>query len=124
MQLELGRVADAECWREVLEGAREVASVEGLKEVSYQIDVPGSVLSNALSERERHALKAQHLPYFVRADRSGRIIAALAKHGGYELQRSRSLTPEERLARYEEALSSLPVEIARLVRERAFGRSK
>jgi hypothetical protein len=121
-QLVIGGVGDSQCWRDVLDGIREITAVQGVKEIAYGCDIAPSMVSNANAERERTEWKAKHLPYFIRNDPSGRIVRALATHGGLDVTPARQMTPEEKLARYEEAISKLPTEMSRGIREMAFGK--
>jgi hypothetical protein len=122
MQLEIARFTDGQCWQDMLDEVRSVVVRREQKHVAPELDLSPSELSGALAEKHRMEFKARHLPALVRMDGGEKVLARLAEHAGFELQRQRVMSPEEKLARLEDALSKLPNEIARGIREMAWGK--
>jgi hypothetical protein len=87
---------------ELLALLSSVASEIGRKQVCEELDITMSALSNMLRDRERHALKARFLLYFIRKD--VRVLQWLAVFGGCEVARPKPLTPEQELARLKRKL--------------------
>lgn len=94
----------SERWPELLELVRMVAVDVGRKTVADELDLSRSVLDNILLDRDRHALKARHLMYFILRDRSGRILALLAEMSGRRVEPRRELTADEKVRAYERAI--------------------
>ena len=95
-------------WARVMTEAKRVVDDIGLKQAAFDLDIQPSLLSHAVAERERHYLRAEWLIYLVRKDESGKLLAALADVGGWELSRRIELTSDQRLDRLESALRRLP----------------
>ena len=91
----------------VLDVVREVVAAVTLKQVAYDLDVSPSTLSDSLNNREHRPFRLEWLAVILsRASDTQRaaLLGALAHPHGYEVTRRKVLTPEERLARLEEAL--------------------
>lgn len=105
-------------WRAVLDAMNDVVSSTGLKQAAYDLDAQPSALSHALSERDGHRPKAEWLARLVIKEGGERILEVLADACGYELQRKRELTPQEKLDKLNAVLDANP-DIASVVRKKA-----
>lgn len=94
-----------ETWPSVLEIVRQISVDVGRKTVADDLDLSRSVLDNILLDRDRHALKAKHLLYFLIKDRSGMLLQAMAGLVGAQVAPRKELSPEEKLDRLEKTLA-------------------
>lgn len=96
-------------WSGVLDALRDAIAVITPKELAYRLDIQPSYLSDALRGHDRKGLRAEWIPIILAmAPDSVRaaILTAMAAPCGYEVVRRRDLTPEERLARLEQRITS------------------
>lgn len=109
--------AGREAWQVQLEALRAAVAHLSAKEVSYELDVSCSQLSDAMAERDRKRwagewtlvvlamLEAKHDEV---ADSLARaIIESHAALSAFVLEERRALTPEERAAAYEAELLTM-----------------
>ncbi|MGN6107265.1 MAG: hypothetical protein ACTHU0_19310 [Kofleriaceae bacterium] len=106
-----------EAWSKRLEAIRAAVSHLGLKEVSFELDVSGSALSDALNERDRKRwaaewtsvllamLQARHDEFSD--DLARAILEPEAGLTAFALEERKELTPEQLAAAYERELMAL-----------------
>ena len=100
-----GQTAEQRWWRLVLSEVRRVVDSIGLKEAAFACDVKPSYLAHALSERDRHYLRLEWLlPLLAKTEDLG-LARALLDPVGLDVSRQLQLSPEEKLARLEQALA-------------------
>lgn len=109
----------SEAWPKVLAEVQRVLTEVTLKQAAYDLDTTPSYLSNAIGERDRHYLRAEHLLYFVIRDSSTGLVQAIADLAKCDVTRRRELTDAEKVQRYEQALAELGPEIRDLVARKA-----
>jgi len=85
--------------RELLGEARRVVEEDGVKSLAYEWDIGHSELGKKLDERDRHYLKPRELVEIMLRDKTGRVFEMLALALGYDVQRRRELSPQEKLER-------------------------
>lgn len=91
----------------VMDVVREIVATATNKQVAYDLDISPSSLADALAERQDRGIKLAWLPVLMaRAAPAQRIelLAALGDSHQLDVVPRKVLTPEERLARLEEAL--------------------
>ena len=80
---------------------RAAVSAIGLKDAAYRLDVSPSLLSDAMSGRERKGVRLEWLPTIILIapiEYVTAILSSLAKLRGLEVTRAKSaLTPEQKL---------------------------
>ncbi len=91
-------------WPKLLELVRRSADAHERKEVGVELDLSRSVLDNILMDRDRHALKAKHLLYFLLIDESGQILKMLAALTGHQVSPKKPLTPTQKAQAYERVI--------------------
>ena len=121
-QLELG-YTDPEraraVWRAVLAAIKDAVDVRGVKSVAADWDVGHSLVSNKLSENDRHKLRPVELMDLFIGDSTGNALGVLCEELGYERPiRRRELSPQEKLDKLNAVLDANP-DLAAVVRRRA-----
>lgn len=94
----------------VLEEARRVVGIVGLKQAAFDLDTNPSHLAHALAGRDRHYGKLEWAPYLSDADPTPGF-ANLMAGTKREAHDRVTLTPEEKLRRIEGALATMSPEI-------------
>lgn len=108
-------------WGLLLGLIRAVVDEAGLKQVAYDLDVSPSYLSHCLNERERNNVPAKWLPYFVMRAKTDDIVSFVALWRGLAVVPRKTLTPEQRLQRLEQALAEeLGPETRKAILKKAF----
>jgi len=116
------RWRDAQISASVRKEVRAVVEEVGVKVVAADLDHGHSTLSQKLEEHERHYLRLDELVAIMRRDSTGRILRTLANALGFEVTKRRELTAAEKLERIDSVLDQNP-ELAKVIRDKAFGRS-
>jgi len=99
----------SERWPAVLDAIAGIVVRLGLKQVAGDLDVGPSVLSNALRERDRHALRMEWLPHLLAHDHDGALSRALmACTDRWDVTPRVELTPAQENARLRGAIDALP----------------
>lgn len=107
-------------WADLLEEIRVIVGHIGLKQAAYDLDIQPSRLSHAISQRDRHNLKLEWLPYLIDRAPNNEILDILARLRNCEVSRRAELTPEEKLERLQAALDqSLGPKIRDVIFEKA-----
>ncbi len=110
MQLTFGAIRDGGTpWDRLLDALRDAVVLITPKELAYRLNVQPSYLSDALHGIARKGIKAEWIPVILAmAPDSARlaIIASLAAPCGLEVVRRKDLSPDERLARLEQRIST------------------
>lgn len=99
----------AEAWKRQLEAIRSAVMHLGLKDVAFTLDVSGSMVSDALNERDRkrwaaewtHVLKAMLAARYSDETAAGMlraIVEADVAASGFQLVDPDNLTPEQLVA--------------------------
>lgn len=91
---------EATHWDHVLETAKIAVAAVTLKEFSFRVDAQPSNLADAIAERDRKRLAAEHLLALITmAPEDNRIalLVAIAKPLGYRVERVLPLTPTEEI---------------------------
>lgn len=108
VELDFGsRVKANALWRNALDTLRAVVARVTPKEAAYQLDTGASNLADALAERDRKALRAEAmLVLLLLADDDERraVLEPIAAALGFAIEPLEKLTPEQKLARLEEAV--------------------
>lgn len=85
-------------WRRALEVIRLIVARAGPKEVAFALDVHGSLLSDALAERDRKGVRAEWLPVilgFATSDERATLLGCFAEPAGFEVRPLEPLSPAE-----------------------------
>jgi len=85
-------------WQELRELVRQAVAAISLKEIAYRCDSSPSALADAIAERDRKGLRAEHLVAILHAaPESSRqaILEAIVAPLGYKVERVAPLKPEE-----------------------------
>ena len=109
------RHLDVQEYEDIREQVIRVVNHAGHKEACFGLDVSPSLLSNALAGRDRHHLWMKWIPRLRRLDNTDGLAQVLAGPAYKPLARKEELTPTQRLARLESALSEWPDEVKRAV---------
>ena len=108
MQLSIASVGFPQAedeWSRLREVLIQAIAVITPKELCWRLGIKPGYLSDALEERDRKGIKAEWIPVILALAPDGTrraILDALAAPCGYEVERRKELTPEEKLARWEE----------------------
>lgn len=107
----------AEAWKQQLEMLRAAVSHLGHKDVAYELDVAGSLLSDALAERDRKRWAAEWTLVVlamlesrrdeVADDLARRILETPTALSPFVLEERKELTAEELAIAYERELRSM-----------------
>jgi len=127
MPLPLDRSSGVEAaWDIVLKMIRaEIDARGGLKTVAGDLDVAPSQLSHSLNERDGHNFYARWLIDLLMKSKTDDLSAFFAMLRGRKLAPQKELTPEQKLARLEEAMAAeLGPGTRAAVLARAFGNEK
>lgn len=112
MQLTFGAVRDprnVESWSRLLDVLRDAVMVITPKELAFRLDIQPSYLSEALRGHDRKGIRAEWIPTILAmAPEANRIaiLGELAAQCGFEVIRRKDLSPEERLARLEQRITT------------------
>lgn len=112
------RYRSLEAWQALLAEINTIVATIGLKQVAYDLDEQPSVICKALAERERHAVKAEWLPYLIEHSHSSHVIELLAGLRDLDVKPRVELSPAERLSRLDRALDEAG-DIGNLIRRKA-----
>lgn len=111
---------DRDCHYDVLDNVRTCVAMIGHKTVAYDLRVRESDLSNMLAERDRHRLKLEMLPYFLRNAPNHNIIERLASVRNLTVSAPRPLSAGERLEKLDRALrETLSSDLRELIYKKA-----
>lgn len=118
-----GKSEAREAWELILAEIRNVVDRMTLKEAAFLLDVKPSYLAHALSERDRHYIRAEWLlPLLMRSKDLG-LARALVGPAGLDVEAKPELSAEEKLERLERTLSeTLGPDIRRSIYDKAWRR--
>jgi hypothetical protein len=95
-------------WSELHQALLQAVAVITPKELCWRLKITPQYLSDAFAERDRKGVKASWIPVIIALapdPARAAILRALAAPVGYDVQRRRELTPEEKLARVQERIA-------------------
>lgn len=108
MQLTMGAIgfpqADSE-WDRIRQRLIEAIAVITPKELCWRLGIKPQYLSDALEERDRKGIKAEWIPVILALSPDSMrlaILRELAGQVGFDVERRKELTAEEKNARWEE----------------------
>jgi hypothetical protein len=105
-------------WAQLCAVMCDIVAEVGLKQAAADLDVQPSVLSHSLAERDGHRPKAEWVAKLALKPGGERIAAVLAEAQGFEIQRKRELTAQEKLDRLNAELDRNPA-VAAAIRKAA-----
>lgn len=111
--------------RRLLDALRIAVAEISIKELAYRLDVSPSLLADALAERSSKGVRAAWLITIIEMASEPvaiGILNALGERKHLESGPRKTLTPEERAARYEEKLRSLGPVGLQLIRDAEGGK--
>lgn len=95
-----------------LDIVKEVVARTSLKEVAFRLGVAAPALAHALAERDRHYMRLDWLPAIMEmaddCDLAGQLHCTIGAPARLMSVEAKPLTPEQRLAKLEAALSAMP----------------
>lgn len=101
---------------------RDVVDCVGLKEAAFQLDMSPSDLSHCLARRKRMHIPIEALPKIVKMAKDNQIPSFIAAIRGLAAVPRETMTPEQRLARLEQAMAEeLGPGVRKAIHVRAFG---
>jgi len=112
MQMTFGAVADPQAnaaWTGLHEALVHAIQLITPKELCWRLKIKGQYLSDAIKGVDRKGIRAEWIPVILEmAPESARaaILKSLASPFGYEIERRRELTLEERFERLEKRVAS------------------
>lgn len=111
----------ASTWQRVRRECVAVVDEVGLKEVAFDLDVNKSLISNCLSERDHHHLRADVLVYLQLKSQHLRLCEIVPEIRGMGLVKAKPLSTEEKLARMERAIAQLGAPVQAFVQDQIYG---
>ena len=109
--------------KSVLEAARRVVDVVGLKQVGWDLDLQPATVAHMLRGQKGSYFRLAHAPYLLRKAPDVELANALLAPAGLHAMPVVTMTPEERLARLEQTLAEhLGPEIRSAIYARAWRR--
>ena len=107
----------------VLESARRVVDVVGLKQVGWDLDLPAASVAHMLRGNKGSYFRLAHAPYLLRKAPDLELANALLAPAGLHAVPIVTMTPEERLARLEQTLAEhLGPDLRQAIYARAYRR--
>jgi hypothetical protein len=100
--------ADTEAWALTLEHAKRVVAALGLKEVAHRLNMQPSLLAHKLAERNGNHLSGPETQAVLTMSGDKKLAASFVAPGGFDVVEANPLTAEQKCARYESVIASMP----------------